>query len=152
MWLWTYGVLMTSLSHCPLKSSSGGCSVIYSPSNSSFRATSFSRLNITNGTCQSNVLQRSLVSLINKYGVKLVKLKQHILVSSVLNCQFFCGFKIYFMFIWYRGPGDFILNLQKWELKLYLEAAVTDNTTEGDDCVCYSQEMERRLHVSTAFL
>lgn len=49
---WTYGVLTTSRSHCPLMSSSGGCLVTYRPSNSSFRATSFSRLKITSGTCQ----------------------------------------------------------------------------------------------------
>ena len=41
---------MTSRSHWPLMSSSDGCSVIYRPSNSSLRATSFSRLKITNGT------------------------------------------------------------------------------------------------------
>lgn len=49
--------------------------------------------------------------------------------------------------------NELIINLLKYVLEpVYLEAVVTDNTTERDDCVCYSQEMERRLHVSTALL
>lgn len=35
---------------------------------------------------------------------------------------------------------------------VYLEAVVTNNATEGDDCVCNSQEMECRLHVAAALL
>lgn len=45
-----YGVLRTSRSHWPLMSSSSGCSVTYSPSNSSFLASSFSLLKMTKGT------------------------------------------------------------------------------------------------------
>lgn len=47
--LFTYGVFRTSRSHWPLMSSSSGCSVMYRPSNSSFLASSFSRLKITSG-------------------------------------------------------------------------------------------------------
>lgn len=34
----------------------------------------------------------------------------------------------------------------------YLEAVITKNAEEGDDRVCYSQEMEGWLHVSTPLL
>lgn len=34
----------------------------------------------------------------------------------------------------------------------YLQAVITNNAEEGDDCVCYSQETERWLHASTALL
>lgn len=54
-WTVTHGVLMTSRSHCPLMSSSDGCSVMYRPSNSSFLAISFSLLNTTRGTWRSNI-------------------------------------------------------------------------------------------------
>lgn len=46
-----------------------------------------------------------------------------------------------------------MINLQNHVPKpVYLEAVVTNNTTEGDDCVSYSQETKCRLHVSTALL
>ena len=47
-----YRVSMAIRSHWPLMSSSWGWSVTYTPSNSSRRAISFSRLKITSGTCQ----------------------------------------------------------------------------------------------------
>lgn len=34
----------------------------------------------------------------------------------------------------------------------YLEAVITKNAEEGDDGVCYSQEMEAWLHVSAPLL
>lgn len=34
----------------------------------------------------------------------------------------------------------------------YLQAVVTNNAEEGDDCVCYGQEMEAWLHVSATLL
>ena len=46
-----------------------------------------------------------------------------------------------------------MINLQKHTPKpVYLEAVITNNTKEGDDCVSYSQEMKCWLHVSTALL
>ena len=47
---------MASLSQFPAKSSSFGSIVTYKPSNSSFRAISFSRLNIISGTFNLDVL------------------------------------------------------------------------------------------------
>lgn len=50
----SYGVLITSASHLDRKSFPSGCSAIHIPSNSSFRAISFSLLKIANGTCAEN--------------------------------------------------------------------------------------------------
>ena len=46
-----------------------------------------------------------------------------------------------------------MINLQNHMPKqVYLEAVVTNNTTEGDDSVSYSQETKCWLHVSAALL
>lgn len=135
----TYGVLMTSRSHWPLMSSSCGCSFTNSPSNSSFRATSFSRLKITRGTCQSNHESPWLKSS----GSVLEQTD----IGRLVSYEFW-GFKADSIY-----KIEFIIGVKKRAARpVHLEAVVTNNATEGDDCVCNSQEMECRLHVAAALL
>lgn len=69
------------------------------------------------------------------------KSNEAFLVSKVLNCQFV---------VFQENVSG--RRFEFTHRALYLEAVVTNNTAEGDDGVRYSQEVERRLHVSAALL